>query len=67
MITHQKVAYYQGSEVRIVNSKHQHFNAVGNVLRGEQTPMGYGLVVKRFDTQEIFFVLDENDVKVTKR
>lgn len=42
MITNQKVAYYQGSEVRIVNHKHPHFNAVGNVLRGEQTPMGYG-------------------------
>jgi len=40
---------------------------VGSVLRGEQTPMGYGLVVRRFDTQEHFFVLDENDVKVTKR
>lgn len=67
MITNQKVAYYQDSEVRIVNHKHPHFNALGKVLRGEQTPMGYGLVVKRFDTQELFFVLDENDVKVIKR
>jgi len=67
MITNQKVAYYQGSEVRVINNVHPHFNAVGSVLRGEQTPMGYGLVVRRFDTQEHFFVLDENDVKVTKR
>lgn len=67
MITTQKVAYYQNSEVRVTNEKHPHYNAVGNVLGGEQTPMGFGLKIKRLDTQEHFFMFDEMDIKITKR
>ncbi len=67
MITTKKVAYFLNSEVRITNEKHPHYNAVGDVLGGEQTPMGFGLKIKRLATQEIFFVYDENDIKITKR
>lgn len=67
MITTQKVSYYQGSEVRVTNERHSHYNAVGDVQGGEQTPMGFGLKIKRLDTQENFFVFDEMDIKITKR
>lgn len=67
MITTQKVAYYLGSEVRVTYQKHPHYNAVGDVLGGEQTPMGFGLKIKRLDTQEIFYVLSSDEIKITKR
>ena len=67
MITTQKIAYFQNSEVRVTNERHPHYNAVGDVVGGEPTPMGLGLKIKRHATQEHFFVFDENDIKITKR
>lgn len=59
--------YYNGSEVRITDRKHPHHNAVGKVIGGESTGIGYGFKIKRFDTQEEFFVFDPNHLKITKR
>lgn len=67
MITTKKVAYYQDSEVRVECDRHPHYTAVGKVIGGEDTPMGFGLKVKRLDTQEHFFVFDEKVIKITKR
>lgn len=61
------LAYFQGSEVRVTNERHPHYNAVGDVIGGEETIAGYGLKIKRFDTQEHFFVYDKSDIKITKR
>lgn len=67
MITTQKAAYYTGSDIRVVNNKHPHYNAIGKVLCAENTPLGFGLKIKRFDTQQVFFVFDELDLKITRR
>ena len=67
MITQKKVAYYLNSEIRITNPKHPHFNAIGDVVRAKHTTIGFGLVVKRHDTQETFLVFNPEDIKITKR
>jgi|GEM_PF-1864816 len=60
-------AYYANSDVRITNEQHPHYNAIGEVIGGENTLAGFGLKIKRFDTQETFFVFDVNHLKITKR
>ncbi|MGN7990602.1 hypothetical protein ACTJKC_24910 [Pedobacter sp. 22226] len=54
--------YYNNSEIRVTNDMHPHFNAVGDVIGGEES----GLKIKRFDTQQIFLV-QAADIKITKR
>lgn len=61
------VAYYAGSEVKVINEYHPHFCAIGQVIGGENTDTGFGLKIKRFDTQEQFYVYDANHLKITKR
>lgn len=67
MITTQKVAYYQNSEVRVTNERNPNYNAVGDVIGGEQTEMGFALKIKRLSPQGIIFIYDEADIKITKR
>ncbi|WP_199118700.1 hypothetical protein [Pedobacter sp. ASV28] len=59
--------YYKGSEVRITDDYHPHFNAIGEVVGAGETTTGPGLKIKRFDTQETFFVFDVNHLKIIKR
>ncbi len=59
--------YYNGSEVRIIDEHHPHYNSVGAVIGSSNTESGAGLKIRRFDTQEGFLVFDVNHLKVTKR
>ncbi|MGY0039199.1 hypothetical protein [Pedobacter sp. NJ-S-72] len=61
------IAYYAESEVKVINEYHPHFCATGRVIGGENTIYGFGLKIKRFDTQEQFYVYDTNHLKIIKR
>ena len=61
------IAYYAGSEVKIIHEHHPHFLAVGEVTGVEETTAGPGLKIKRFDTQEQFFIYDTQHLRITKR
>lgn len=61
------IAYYAESEIKVINEYHPHFGATGRVIGGENTIDGFGLKIKRFDTQEQFYVYDTNHLKIIKR
>jgi hypothetical protein len=60
--TNKPFSYYQNSEVRVTNDMHKHYNAVGDVVGSNDE----GLLIKRFDRQEVF-TAQSTDIKIIKR
>jgi hypothetical protein len=53
---------FDGKKARILK-KHPHFGAIAMCVGCDRTLIGWGLVFKRLDTNETFFIFKPNEIE----